>query len=85
MRSEEKKGRHMQVKKGRVLGLVIVGPLRSLGVGVSVVFFIFLGILFIFFPFYIYPYLWEFFLQFFCSKIFELSKKVFCNAAFAFF
>ena len=53
MRSELKKGRHMQVKKGRVLGLVIVGPLRSLGVGVSVVFFIFLGILFIFFPFYI--------------------------------
>lgn len=84
MRSELKKGRHMQVKKGRVLGLVIVGPLRSLGVGVSVVFY-FSWNSFHFFPFYIYPYLWEFFLQFFCSKIFELSKKVFCNAAFAFF
>lgn len=35
MRSELKKGRHMQVKKGRVLGLVIVGPLRSLGVSLS--------------------------------------------------
>lgn len=50
MRSELKKGRHMQVKKGRVLGLVIVGPLRSVGVGVSVVFY-FSWNSFHFFPF----------------------------------
>lgn len=54
MRNEEKRVEisDMQVKKGRVLGLVVVGPLRSLGVDVAVVlFFIFFFEFFSFFPF----------------------------------
>lgn len=39
----------MEVKKGRVLGLVFVGPLRSLGVGVPVVSFSFFLAFFSFF------------------------------------